>query len=74
MYWSCSRKVCKFYIFFYIFGFIKKEPHECCDIVSSPDMKHLKDHIMLDFEKDVDILITETGEIELNNDDKIIEL
>ncbi len=52
----------------------KKEPHECCDIVSSPDMKHLKDHIMLDFEKDVDILITETGEIELNNDDKIIEL
>ena len=52
----------------------KKEPHECCDIVSSPDMKHLKDHIMLDFEKDVDILITETGEIELNNGDKIIEL
>lgn len=52
----------------------KKEPHECCDIVSSPDMKHLKDHIMLDFEKDVDILITETGEIELNNDDKSIEL
>lgn len=52
----------------------KKEPHECCDIVSSPDMKHLKDHIMLDFEKDVDILITETGEIELDNDDKIIEL
>ena len=52
----------------------KKEPHECCDIVGSPDMKHLKDHIMLDFEKDVDILITETGEIELNNDDKIIEL
>ena len=52
----------------------KKEPHECCDIVSSPDMKHLKDHIMLDFEKDVDILITETGEIDLNNDDKIIEL
>ena len=37
-------------------------------------MKHLKDHIMLDFEKDLDILITETGEIELNNDDKIIEL
>lgn len=52
----------------------KKEPHECCDIVSSPDMKHLKDHIMLDFEKDVNILITETGEIELDNDDKIIEL
>lgn len=25
MYWSCSRKVCKFYIFFYIFGFIKKK-------------------------------------------------
>lgn len=23
----------------------KKEPHECCDIVSSPDMKHLKDHM-----------------------------
>ena len=55
-------------------AFSKTDSHECCDIVSSPDMKHLKDHIMLDFEKDVDILITETGEIELNNDDKIIEL
>ncbi len=55
----------------------KEKPHELYDIVGTPDMENIKDHIMLDFEKDkedVVILVKETEEGESDNDDKIVIL